>query len=72
MWFILIVILFPAAPDGTPSILQPVAFTSEAKCQQAGEATLGAIKDAKLDSIAGVALACKAISNPVTEKDASK
>lgn len=72
MWYVLIVILFSSNPADKPALLEPVAFDSPDKCQKASETTLQAIKDAHLDSIAAVALSCKAMSNPVTEKDADK
>jgi hypothetical protein len=72
MWYVLIVILFGADPSLPPHVLEPVAFSTEDKCHQAGEQTLAAIKDAHLESIAAVAMACRTMSNPATEKDASQ
>jgi hypothetical protein len=72
MWYMLIVILFGADPTAAPKVLEPVAFSSQGKCELAGQRTLEAIKDAKLESVAAVALACRPMSNPATEKDASQ
>jgi hypothetical protein len=67
MWYILLVILFGADPSAKPVMLEPQFFASSAKCEEAGTATIQAIKDANLTTVAAAALSCKAISNPVTE-----
>jgi len=67
MWYVLFVILFGANPTDTPVMLKPQFFATEPQCETAGKATAQAIKDANLQSVAGVVLACKVLSNPVTE-----
>ena len=67
MWFALIIVLWGTEPADTPKMLQPSLYTSEEKCEDAGKATEQAIKDADLDSVAGLSLSCKQLSNPVTE-----
>jgi hypothetical protein len=68
MWYILIVVLFGADTTVTPKVLEPMAFSTDEKCHLAGARTLEAIRDAHLESVAAVALTCRAMSNPETEK----